>query len=153
VQRPGADIGASTLSDAVAGHPGAGGHTSDAGAMLDMTALAAYRRRLSELDEDIAEAGSWADSRRLEGLQRERDALLAEVRSATGLGGRQRRSGGTDERARVAVRKAIASAVARIERDLPDLGRLLRHTVRTGGACRYEPDPSRPVSWVVRAPD
>jgi hypothetical protein len=84
-------------------------------------------------------------------LQKQRDALLAEVRGATGLGGRARETGGTDERARVAVRKAIVAAIERITAVDPDLGRLLTHAVRTGTHCRYDPDPARPTEWVLES--
>ena len=82
-------------------------------------------------------------------LADEREMLLAELRAATGVGGRRRRTGSTDERARVAVRKAIASAIVRIEARDPALARLLRDTVRTGGVCSYTPQPDRPVHWIL----
>jgi hypothetical protein len=78
--------------------------------------------------------------------------LLDQVRQATGLGGRARRSGATDERARVAVRKAIAAALTRIGEGEPGLERLLVDTVTTGAVCSYDPDPARPVTWVLDAP-
>ncbi|MET7457638.1 hypothetical protein ABZT03_38475 [Streptomyces sp. NPDC005574] len=58
----------------------------------------------------------------------------------------------TDERARVAVRKAIAAAPDRIQRHDPTLARLLRETIRTGASCRYDPDPGRPVTWLLDPP-
>jgi hypothetical protein len=73
------------------------------------------------------------------------------VREVTGLGGRRRRFGSAGERARVAVRKAIAAALTRIEDHDAALARLLRDTVRTGAACRYDPDPARPVTWRLDA--
>jgi hypothetical protein len=89
VARPGVEVSALELSDAVAGHPG-----------------------VSELDE----AGSWADPARADRLEGEHAALLAVVARATGL------------------------------------ARRLRDAVRTGGWCRYEPDPGRPVRWVLDGP-
>src|SRR4051812_34345902 len=47
--RPGVDVPARDLSDAVAGHPGVS-VSGDLGAPLDAQALAAYRRRLTDLD-------------------------------------------------------------------------------------------------------
>lgn len=122
---------------------------SDLGEVLDATAKSAYRRRLAELDADLAEAEAWHDVARRERTAAERQALLDELAAATGLGGRRRRIGAHDERARTAVRKAVASAIGRIERHDPGLARLLRDTVRTGVTCRYEPDPDRPVQWIV----
>jgi hypothetical protein len=34
----------------------------------------------------------------------------------------------------------------------PALGGLLRDTVRTGTVCRYDPDPARPVRWLLDEP-
>jgi hypothetical protein len=150
--RPAADVAAPDLAAAGAGHAGtvvseAGG---GAGQVADARALAAYRQRLLDLDAELEQARSWADEGRTARLTLEREALLSELRSAAGLGGRPRRFGSADERARVAVRKAIAAALARIEDRDPALARLLRDTVRTGARCRYDPDPARPVTWILK---
>jgi hypothetical protein len=151
LQRPGADIPAIDLSDAVAGHPGAGVVGGDMGEVLDKRALSAYRRRLAEIDADLDEARSWVDTGRAAKLAAERDALLDQVRAATGLGGRPRVPGSVHERARIAVRKAIVNAIDRVAAADPPLGRLLSDTVTTGAICRYDPDPDRPVRWVLSA--
>jgi hypothetical protein len=149
--RPGAEVGAVELAAAAGGHPGV--IVAEAGEeLLDARALADYRRRLAELTDELAEAESWADQVRAERLGRERSALLAELAAATGFGGRARRFASSQERARTAVRKAIAGALSRIEQHDPALARLLRDTVRTGAHCRYEPDPARPVRWLLETP-
>jgi hypothetical protein len=147
--RPGSDVPALDLSDAVAGHPGLQVRDGDLGPALDAEAMAGYRRRLTELDVELDEARAWADPVRAGRLGDERSALLAELAAATGLGGRPRRGGDPRERARVAVRKAIAAAMARIEVVDPDMAWLLSRTVTTGALCRYDPDPTRPVRWVL----
>ena len=147
LERPGVEVSAADLVAAAAGH--AAVPASDAGEHLDATALAAYRQRLDDLDEEIAEAASYDDTGRLARLQDERDALLGEVSRATGLGGRARRAGDTDERARVSVRKAIAAAFDRIEKHDAGAARLLRRTVRTGTSCVYAPDPDAPTKWLL----
>lgn len=149
VERPGAEVDALVLSGVVAGHGGEVFEQSDLGAVLDPAALAAYRRRLAELDAQLDRADQRGDRPGGAALTAERDALLAQVRAATGLGGRQRRAGGSAERARVAVRKAIAAALAQIERHEPGLARLLRDSVHTGMACRYDPNPDHPVTWIT----
>jgi len=148
--RPGVDVPALELSDAVAGHPGAGVDEAVTGELVDRRALLAYRSRLAELDDELEEAHAWADEGRVGALVAEREALLAQVRSATGLGGRAREAGATAEKARVAVRKAVAAAIDRVAVADASLGRLLSDTVSTGRACRYEPDPDRPVRWVLQ---
>jgi hypothetical protein len=151
LQRPGAEFPAIDLSDIVAGHPGAGVAGGGVGEVLDKQALSAYRRRLAEIDADLDEARSWADTGRTAQLAAERDALLDQLRAATGLGGRPRAPGSAHERARIAVRKAIVNAIDRIGAADPSLGRLLSDTVTTGAICRYDPDPDRPVQWVLSA--
>jgi hypothetical protein len=145
IERPGVDVAAAELAAAVTGAPAV--TDSGGGELIDRRALAAYRQRLAELDGELDEARSWADEARLARLRLEREALLTEVRAAAGPGGRRRRFGSAGERARVAVRKAIAAALDRIGQHDPALARLLRDTVHTGAACRYDPDPARPVRW------
>lgn len=148
LQRPGVQISARDLSDALAGQPASG--VRQAGIeMLDRQALAAYRRRLAEIDAELDEGSGWNDAGRDAALEVEREALLAEVRAATGLGGRDRTAGDVDERARVAVRKAIAAAIDRVAVVDAGLARLLTDTVTTGATCCYQPDPDRPVEWVL----
>lgn len=151
LQRPGVEVPALELAAVAGGHPGV--VVAEVGEeLLDSTALADYRRRLAELDEELSEADAWADEARAHRLRLERSALLDELGSSTGLGGRPRRFSTSGERARTAVRKAIAAAISRIEQHDPALARLLRDTVRTGANCRYEPDPARPVRWLLDAP-
>jgi hypothetical protein len=147
--RPGVEVSALDLSDAAAGHPRVQVADGDLGAALDAQALAAYRRRLSELDEEIAEASAWSDSARLTRVEAEREALIHELAAASGLGGRWRHTGDARERARIAVRKAVASALSRIDEVDRPFARLLRNCVTTGAFCRYDADPGRPVQWVL----
>jgi hypothetical protein len=151
LERPGVDVPALELSDAVSGHPGAGVDEAGFGDLLDRRAVAAYRSRLSSLALEIDEAREWSDAGRLDSLQRERDALVEQLTAAHGLGGRGRQAGATSERARVAVRKAITAAIDKVAALDPAVGRLLRDTVSTGATCRYDPDPLRPVRWVLRS--
>jgi tetratricopeptide (TPR) repeat protein len=119
----------------------------DAGEVLDRTAIEAYRRRLTDLEDEIEEAGAWADAERSARAREEKGFLEQELASAVGLGGRHRRAASASERARVAVTKAIRSALSRIRENAPSLGRHLDSTVRTGTYCSYRPDPRLPVSW------
>jgi hypothetical protein len=148
LRQPGVEISALDLSDWSAGHPGAGvAAETGSDELIDRQALAAYRGRLTAIDEELREAEEWHDPARVDRLRDERDALLAEIGAATGLGGRIRTSGGAAERARVAVRKAVVAAIERVAQVDPVLGRLLTDTVRTGSSCRYDPDPARPLVW------
>jgi hypothetical protein len=149
VRQPGVDISALDLSDWAAGHPGTSAPEEAIGEVIDRQALAAYRERLDEIDAELDEVTIASDAGRLDRLQDERDALLAEVRAATGLGDRMRQVGGSAERARVAIRKAVAAAVDRLSDIDAGLGRLLRDCVHTGTRCVYQPDPDRAVTWLT----
>jgi hypothetical protein len=136
--RPGRELAVHEL----VGGPATGG---DGIEQADRTAIAAYRRRLAELEEDRAQAAADHDPVRVKRATAERDALLDELAAVTGLGGRTRRIGSDAERMRKAVGNRIRQAVGRIEQVHPELGRHLRVSVRTGTFCRYEPD--RTVRW------
>jgi uncharacterized membrane protein len=122
---------------------------ADLGEVLDRRARDAYRQRLTDIEHDLAEAEDWADVGRVEALRAERDALLHELAAATGLGGRDRTTGASNERARVAATKAIAAAIDRISKVDETLGRHLRATIHTGQHCNYEPDPDDPRKWIL----
>ena len=61
-----------------------------AGPTLDAEAKAAYRARLVDLREELAEAEAWHDPERVARLQAEQDALAHELGAALGIGGRDR---------------------------------------------------------------
>lgn len=116
-------------------------------ALLDDTAKSAYRSRIRDLQNQIAaDAG---DVERTAAAQHELDALLDELRRAVGLGGRDRRPTDDAERARVAVRKAVAAALTRLAEKDATFAAHLRASVRTGLHCAYASDPTAPVSWLL----
>jgi hypothetical protein len=119
----------------------------DAGELLDARAKAAYRRRLAEIDEDVAEALTVGDPARAAGAEGERDILMRELSRAVGLGGRDRRAGSADERARSAVTRAMRHALGRIRAHHAGLGDHLDRTIRTGTYCVYLPDGRFPIAW------
>ena len=146
IQRPGAELSALELT-ALVSRQRTTIEEGDTGALFDRQSLVRIRTRLAELDDELATARDWADPDRISALTVEREALLDEIGRATGLGGRRRTTGGSAERARVAVRKAIAAALARIEVEDPATARVLRASVHTGLFCRFDPDPDSPLRW------
>jgi hypothetical protein len=110
---------------------------ADAGDVLDRQAKDAYRQRITELGQELAEAEEWNDLGRASRLREERDFLVRELAAATGLGGRSRRLGSESERARINVTRAIRSAISRIRDRAPDAAAHLDQTVRTGTRCFY----------------
>ncbi len=113
----------------------------DAGPLLDVQAKAAYRARVSELQEEIDEAESFNDPERASRAREELGFLARELAGAVGLGGRDRKTGSDAERARVNVTRAIRTALKRIADHDPVLGRSLGGAIRTGTFCAYEPPP------------
>ena len=107
--------------------------------VLDQQARAAYRERLTGLEEELAEAEEWHDTERASRLRAERDFLVRELAAATGLGGRPRRLGSEAERARINVTRAIRAAVSRIRERAPDAAAHLDDAIRTGARCCYAP--------------
>jgi predicted ATPase len=124
---------------APASHEAATARGGDAGDMLDGQARSAYERRLSELQEELDEAESFNDQARATKLRAEFDALVEELKRATGLGGRSRKAASEAERARLNVQRTIKAAVQRIVEHDRALGRHLDGAVRTGTYCSYRP--------------
>ena len=112
----------------------------DAGEAIDDVAKTAYRNRLDELDEAIAEAERFNDIAKASRLGEERDLLIDELARSVGLGGRPRRAASASERARVNVTRAIRSAIRRIGEVDAAAGRYLDSTIVTGTYCVFEPD-------------
>lgn len=137
ITRPGERTHVSELAGA-AGLPKA-----DLGPVADRRALAAYRERLRRIDAELDSLGE--GSPEAAAVRRERDALLAELSAAAGLGGRARTAGSPAERMRKAVTYRIRHAITQVADVHPELGRHLSASVRTGTWCGYSPE--HPVDW------
>ena len=144
---PGREVAATDLAAGVPGEVAPAIAALGADPILDDRARTAYRARLTELDDELAEADAHHDIERSSRLAAERDALIGELARATGLGGRRRRLGDTTERARTTVTARIRDAIGRIERAHPELGRHLRASITTGARCAYRP--AETVRWDV----
>jgi tetratricopeptide (TPR) repeat protein len=129
------------------GNPEGLHEAGDLGELVDAPAREAYRRRLADLEEEIDDADRAADIERSARAAAEKEALVAQLAAAYGLGGRPRRAGDPGERARQTVTARIRDALGRVEAAHPDLGLHLRRSVRTGRICVYEPD--TPIDWSV----
>ena len=141
VSSPGRDIPALDLAGG-----GAGLAVPDE-PVLDDAALAAYRRRLGALAQELDAADRGGDAARAAAAAQERDAVVDELRRAMGLGGRARRSSAASERARVNVTRTLRATIARIAVAAPRAAAHLEQSIRTGRACRYEPAAGGPDRW------
>src|SRR6185295_19999887 len=110
-----------------------------AGEMLDDRARKAYRRRITQITNQLHDALRAGDARRAANLEHERGALHAELARATGLTGRVRHAASATERARINVQKRIKDAITRIAEVNPSLGRYLGRAVKTGTYCCFRP--------------
>jgi hypothetical protein len=107
--------------------------------VLDPAAVAAYRRHIAALQEDIDDADACADLERAATARLELDRCLDELAKATGFAGRPRHFHDDAERARVAVHKAIKRALAQLEAVDPGVADELRARIVTGMRCVFRP--------------
>jgi hypothetical protein len=119
----------------------------DAGPLLDREALRQYRRRLAELDDELDDTAVHRDAERHAKRSAERDALIAELKRATGLGGRPRRSGSPAEKVRLNVTRTIRHAITDLSTKVPELGAHLDESIVTGVSCCYEPRAN--IAWTT----
>ena len=124
----------SAISSSVLGSCPSGSVSASA---ADPKARVAYRARIEDLRDRLQEAEGKQDLGRA--TREEIELLEEELGRAVGLGGRERQSGGSAERARINVQRRIADALRKIEEACPFLGRKLAGTVRTGTTCLYDP--------------
>src|SRR5262249_11661084 len=98
-----------------------------------------------DLDETIALAEAAGDEHAAVRAGEERDALMRELRAATGIGGRRRALADPGERARKAVSGRIRESINKLRESLPALARHLDDAIATGTWCAYRP--AQPVRW------
>ena len=119
----------------------------DAGPILDATAKADYRRRLSDLRDELEEAERFNDTGRAAKARTEMNIVAQQLRAAVGLGGNDRRALSHAERARLTVTQCIKASLKKIYASDPALGQHFARAIKTGYFCSYTPDPAQPVHW------
>ena len=119
----------------------------DAGEILDREAIAQYRRRRDELNEEIDRASRDNDVGAEQRARAESDALSKQLSAATGVGGQLRKAASHRERARISVNKRIQAALENIRNADPSLGRHLANSIQTGHSCCYAP--IQPIHWLL----
>ena len=156
VGHPGAERHALDLVDLVEGVSAADTgidrrRLGDAGPVLDAKSRDAYRRRVTELRDEVEDALAVEDDERAAAAQAELDTLVAELARAFGLGGRERKASSVSEKARLNVTRALRAAIATLTDALPDAGAVLDRRVKTGLFCAYEPHPDDEILWSVQS--
>ncbi|MBA3268205.1 MAG: hypothetical protein H0T70_08100 [Acidimicrobiia bacterium] len=134
---------------------------------IDARARAENQARLAELDRELAGDGGGGDPVEVALARAERDVVVAGLAATASADGGperppERGSNGPVlvhdlaapddpvERARWTVSTRIRLSLDRIDVAHPTLGRHLRHSVRTGTFCSYEPE--MPTTWPVSRP-
>jgi hypothetical protein len=120
---------------------------AEPGPAIDQQARRAYERRIRDLQEEVDDALVANDPIRAERAEAELDAIVQQLTEAFGLSGRGRATGSATERARSAVGWRVRAALRHAAEMHPELGRHLKHAVRTGTWCSYRPE--TPVRWDV----
>jgi hypothetical protein len=146
LRHPGREFHVAELIEAADGpHSAASARAGiGSGGVPDQRARAEYRRRLEGLRDDLEEAERFNDVQRASRAREEMEHIAVELRAALGLGGAAQRVT-VVERMRKAVGNRIRSAVARIRRAHPALGRHLATSIRLGTFCAYQP--ADDVAW------
>jgi tetratricopeptide (TPR) repeat protein len=145
IRQPHNEVSAVALLDPEAGEAVTADARLGGDDLLDAEARARYRDHLEALDEQIDTAAALGDDARAAALDAERQALIDQLKAATGLGGRSRRLGDNAERARKSVTNRIRNTLKKIEAVHPDLAAHLQSTVATGSICAYRPDAEKPA--------
>lgn len=120
--------------------------TGTSGRVLDDQAIADYRQRYSELEEELEEAERRNDVGRTLQLQADLAALAGEIARATGLGGKPREKREADK-VRNNVSMAVVRAIDSIRKEHPRLGQHLQNSISRGLTFRY--DPERDPGWLT----
>ena len=150
LQSPGQDAHAAAMRGAVAGEENTP-ILGSAGEVLDPQALREYKERISEIDEELAQANANTDLARRNSLIEEREALYAEVGRATGLGGKNREASSDRERARQSVSAAIHRALRAIKEEHEPLWQHLQNSLKIGEFLSYEPEQRVPWNSATHA--
>jgi tetratricopeptide (TPR) repeat protein len=138
VRNPGREFHVLHLAGLASGSEGEALVEPAAAAAADPAARTAYRERAEALQDELREAEVNGDLGRAARARAELDALAEELARGVGLGGRERRTGGSAERARINIQRRISDALRKIEEACPPLGRRLSRAIRTGAYCLYE---------------
>ncbi len=154
VERSGQEVGVMdlvspdlTASGVSPPEPGLSAHHTAGLPLSDAQARDAYRRRLTEVEEEIDDADASHDLARLARAESDREHLIAELSRAFGLDGRPRFAGGDVERARGSVTRTLRYALRRLGQLHPELGEHLNQHIHTGTYCSYQPDALHPLKW------
>lgn len=114
---------------------------------IDDQAKHAYKKHITELNEELDEARELHDLGRIERIQNELDTLIKHLNQNLGIGNKSRKLNAPSEKARAAVTLRIRTAIKKIESYHSTLSKHLTFSIQTGTYCRYSPEDAR--EWVI----
>jgi tetratricopeptide (TPR) repeat protein len=115
--------------------------------VFDEKAKLNYRKKILNLQEEIAFAEENNNYSKAETLQQEYDQLLQHLSRSTGVGGRTRKAADSINKIRSAITWRIRNSILKIEALHPALGKHLSLSVKTGTFCCYSPE--KIIDWVL----
>lgn len=117
----------------------------DNGPATDIQGLANYRRKLAELETEIAEAKASGDAGGQMRAQEAKESIVEHLKSVTDHAGRPRKDRPQQTSMRTAVSKAIDRALHEIKEHHADLWEHLESSIVKGNFLRY--CPATPTTW------
>lgn len=113
--------------------------------VLDEKAKLNYKKRVQDLLSEIEEAEAMNHFEKANTLREEYENIIDHLSGSLGLGGKSRKMDSPVERARAAVTWRIRSAINKINKAHPNLGKHLSKSIDTGTFCSYSPE--REYQW------
>ncbi|MEZ4811052.1 MAG: hypothetical protein R2819_11895 [Allomuricauda sp.] len=120
---------------------------SDGAEVIDDQALREYKVKIRTLQAEISDAEEMGHYQRAEQLSEEYEALLEHLSQVTGMASKTRKTGSSLEKARSAITWRIRTAIKRIDKAHPRLGKHLSNSIKTGAYCSYTPEV--PHDWTL----
>lgn len=115
--------------------------------VLDDKAKRNYKKRISDLQEEIKEAELNSNMEKVSRLQLEYDQLIDHLSKNLGLNGRIRKVNSKVEKARSAVTWRIRNTISKIKEIHEPLGKHLGASIKTGILCSYIPE--NETKWIL----
>jgi hypothetical protein len=153
LRRPGHEVSAGELVQATMAMTSVGAaavdelrvDNGDGLELADEETIAAVKRRLQDLQEQLETARGRGDIEAALELEEQRTRFADYLSSTTDQDGKPRMALGARDRARTAVKNRVTDAITRIEKHSAGMALHFNRAIRTGSFLIY--DPSDPVSW------
>ena len=113
--------------------------------LADNRAKDDYLKKLHEIRHGLAESEAANDYGKSESLQKQYDELVSFLSKVFDNKGRFRKQNDTVDKTRSAVTWRIRSAISKLEKENPHLGKHFNNNIKTGTYCCYSPESE--IAW------